>query len=164
VVRRALAAAKDPPAASFAAEPTAKLELTLDDEDDPKTRARIAELIAPIAARLGGSEGAALAAAWSQTRARFHDWLAKQEAADRAAQADDLDQALAEAASAATAPDRLAALAGSEWVQVRARAARNPRTPAPALERLAAERERVVRAALRENPALPPALRASLGQ
>ena len=164
VVRRALAAAREtPPAAAAPADgEQAKLELTLDDEDDPKTRARIAELCAEAERRGAADPGGALADAWRATRARFLGWLEKQEQADRAAQADDLDRALDEAAARTTAPERLAELAASDWVQVRARAAKNPRTPAVALERLAAERERLVRAALRENPALPAALRERL--
>ncbi len=161
VARRALAAASSKLSneRSFDISPAREaLQLALDEDDDPKTLARVEALAKPIAP----DPGLALALAWMATRDEFHAWLQRHEAAEAAARADDLDAALAEAASS-TDGARLAALAAHEYVQVRARVARNPATPVAALERLAAEREKTIRRALVENPSTPQALRARLG-
>lgn len=162
VVRRALAAAVKEPPAEAATGSKAPLELLLGDDDPPHTLKRIREL---AAARGGDLDlGAAVASAWASTRAQFFAWVSRQEEADRASRADDLDSALDEAGATNTAPERLSLLATHEYVQVRARVASNHSTPPEALERLAAERDRTLRARLLANPSLPAAARARLAR
>jgi hypothetical protein len=138
VVRRALGSG--PPPGEASGELVA-LELTVDD-DDP------ANLVSKIRAAAGDRElGGAIAAAWGVMRARFLEWAAREESAAEAERADDLDAALAEAAAPDTPPERLAALSSSEYVRVRALVAAHPRTPPDVRARLAADKDRVVRAA-----------------
>jgi hypothetical protein len=141
VVRRAIGSG--PPPGDTPTGALVELALTTDD-DDPTN------LVAKIKAAAGERElGAAINAAWGATRARFLEWAAREEQAAQAERADDLDAALAEAAAPETSPDRLAALSSSEYVRVRALVAAHPRTPADVRARLAADRDRVVRAAVR---------------
>ncbi|MSP63339.1 MAG: hypothetical protein EXR72_23950 [Myxococcales bacterium] len=163
VIRRALVAAQrtvtdgEPSPPGVRERPIA-LPLKLGEEDDPRTLDRIDEL---CAAR-GSEPGAAVATAWAATREQFQAWVRRHEEAEHAARADDLDGALAEAASPEANPVRLAAMAAHEYVQVRARVAGNPRTPIAALEHLATARERTILARLVENPSLPAPLRQRL--
>ncbi len=158
VTRRALVAAKGK-SGPIADGPRADLLLSLDEDDDPKTPKKIAELCT----ERGGDPGDALASAWGATRAQFHAWLARLEEADAASRADDLDAALAEAESPTTSAERLAVLASHEYVQVRARVAANPNTTVATLEKLSTEREKTIRAALAKNPSVPPSVKAALG-
>src|SRR5262249_23131002 len=103
-------------------------------------------------AKLRGAAGhrsldEALEAAWHQSRERFVAWAAREEAAARAESADDLDRALADAASPEASAEHLAALASSEDPRVRQLVAQTPSTPSATLARLASDRERVVREA-----------------
>ena len=117
----------------------ALVKLTLSsDEDDPPS--------ALTAVKKASSDD--VAAAWMTTRARFAAWIEREQAAQANERADDLDAGLRDAADAATTPARLAELAQSEYVKVRALVAQHPATPADALARLGDDRDRVVRAAL----------------
>jgi hypothetical protein len=144
VARRALAAAKaplpPPPAGA-----RAPLALTLDEDDAPNTLAKLRAAAGKVPL------ADALAGAWLQTRARFEEWASREEAADAATNADDLDGALAAAAAPATGAAELATLAGSVYPRVRALVAAHPRTAAETLALLAGDRERVVREAVAER-------------
>jgi hypothetical protein len=141
LVRRALSAARTLPPATPPAGAPAPLALAVDDEDP-------ADLPARIEALAGGRPlGDAVASAWAATREQFLAWVAREEEAAQLERADDLDQALADAASRSTAAERLSALADSEYPRVRALVAANPTTPPIVRARLAADRERTVRAA-----------------
>jgi hypothetical protein len=136
IVARALAAADG--AAAVALDGALVPFVLTSDEDDPPR--------AVAAARQASA--AAVAAAWNATRARFAAWIAREQEAQRAERADDLDAGLRDAADAATPPERLAELAKSEYVRVRALVAGHPAAPREALALLAADRDRVVRTAL----------------
>ncbi|HEX4458461.1 MAG TPA: hypothetical protein VIA18_10855 [Polyangia bacterium] len=114
-----------------------KLTLVSDDDDPPSA----------IAAVKKASAGD-IAAAWTATRARFAAWIAREQEAQANERADDLDAGLRDAADPAAPPARLAELATSEYVKVRALVARHPATPADALAKLGADADRIVRAAL----------------
>jgi hypothetical protein len=136
IVARALAAAKDVAPRPLDGE-LAPLGLT-SDEDDPPNALKAAKSADPQR----------LAAAWLATRARFAAWIAREEAAQAAERADDLDAGLRDASDVATAPARLVELARSEYVRVRALVAVHPHAPAEALVLLAEDSDRVVRQAL----------------
>ena len=136
IVARALAAGKDATILPLVGD-LIPLALTSDEDDPPKA----------VAAARAASPGL-VAAAWTATRARFVAWIRREEEAQAAERADDLDAGLRDAASAACAPARLSELAASDYVKVRALVARHPATPAEALARLAADPDRVVREAL----------------
>ncbi|MDB4970967.1 MAG: hypothetical protein JWN44_6656 [Myxococcales bacterium] len=138
IVARALAAGKDAPAIALATDgPHAPLLLTSDD-DDPASALAAAKKASP----------AQLAAAWTATRARFAAWIAREVEAQRSERSDDLDAGLGDAANPETPAARLVELARSEYVRVRALVARHPAAPAEALALLAADKDRVVLAAL----------------
>jgi hypothetical protein len=139
IVARALAAGKNAPAVALDG-PHGVLVLVC-DEDDPPSALVAAKKASP----------AALAAAWTATRARFAAWIAREEEAQKAERADDLDAGLRDAADPAAPPARLVELAHSDYVRVRVLVARHPAAPAAALERLRADPDRVVRAALAER-------------
>jgi hypothetical protein len=160
LVRRILAAAQKMHITPEKVSDPAKLDLKLDDEDDPRTLARVGEL---LAAR-GGDPGGVVAASWAATKGQFLAWLARQEEADQAAKSDDLDAALAEASSESAPADRLLLLASHEYVQVRTRVAGNPRAPLAAFEKLVQENEKVILDRLAENPSLPVPLRARVDE
>lgn len=136
VVARALAAGKGAPAVPLSA-PMAPLSLTSDEDDPPSALA---------AAKKATS--AEVAAAWTATRARFAAWIAREQEAQKAERADDLDAGLRDAANPATPAPRLVELARSEYVRVRTLLVSNPALPAEALAVLAADKDRVVREAL----------------
>jgi hypothetical protein len=136
IVARALAAGKGAPAVALDG-PTAALALS-SDEDDPPSALSAAKK----------ASAAELAAAWTATRARFAAWVAREEEAQAAERADDLDAGLRDADDPATPPARLAALARSEYVRVRALVAAHPHAPTEALTLLGADKDRVVREAL----------------
>lgn len=140
IVARALAAGQGaPPVAPGPTIDGATSELELvSDEDNPPSAQQRAKKASP----------AEVAAAWTATRARFAAWIAREEEAQQAERADDLDAGLRDAADAATPPARLLALAGSEYVRVRALVAAHPATPPEALVRLREDKDRVVREAL----------------
>lgn len=140
IVRRALAACKDAPAAP--AGERAPLQLTTDDDDPPDTAARIK------AAAGARPLDDAIAAAWIATRARFQAWIAREEAAAQAERADELDDSLRDARDPSTPVDKLRALAGSAYPKVRALVAAHPSTPPDVLSRLAKDREPYVREAV----------------
>ncbi len=136
IVARALAAGKGAPAVALAA-PLRALPLT-SDEDDPPSALSAAKK----------ASAADVAAAWTATRARFAAWIAREQEAQKAERADDLDAGLRDAADPATPPARLVELARSEYVRVRTLLVTNPAAPAEALTILAADKDRVVREAL----------------
>ena len=113
------------------------LTLTSDDDDPPSAVTAVKK-----------ATGDDVAAAWISTRDRFAAWIAREVAAQANEHADDLDAGLRDAADPKASPARLSELAGSEYVKVRALVAQHPATPADALARLAADSDRVVRAAL----------------
>lgn len=145
-------------AAPAAAAPAGSTPLALaTDEDDP------AGLVGKIEKAAGDRPlGERVAGAWAETRSRFQRWAEREEAAESAARADDLDGELAAAADPATGAERLAALARSDYPRVRALVATHARTPVAVLEALGADRERTVRRAAKDNPALPASLRAAI--
>jgi hypothetical protein len=136
IVARAIAAGKGAPPVAME-EPHEPLFLESDD-DDPASALAAARKASPLQ----------LAAAWTATRARFAAWIAREEEAQRAERADDLDAGLRDAADAKAAAARLVELAKSEYVRVRALVARHPAAPPEALALLAADKDRVVREAL----------------
>ena len=140
IVARALAAGQGAPAVTLDG-PSAELELHSDEDDPPGAQQR--------AKRASPAE---VAAAWTATRARFAAWIAREEAAQAAERADDLDAGLRDAADPKTPPARLAALAASEYVRVRALVAAHPAAPPEALARLREDKDRVVREALARRP------------
>lgn len=135
IVARALATGRS--AAVAVTGPTAPLALT-SDEDDPPSVLAAAKKATP----------ADVAGAWVATRDRFAAWIAREEEAQKAERADDLDAGLRDAADPKTPAARLTELAGSDYVRVRALVAVHPAAPAEALARLAADKDRVVREAL----------------
>jgi hypothetical protein len=136
IVARALAAGKGAPAVTLDGA-TTMLMLTTDEDDPPKALA--------AASKATASE---LAAAWTATRARFAAWVAREQEAQQAERADDLDAGLRDAADPQTPAARLVELARSEYVRVRTLVARHPAAPSEALAILAADKDRVVREAL----------------
>jgi hypothetical protein len=136
IIARALAAGKGAPAVSLDGATTA-LILTA-DEDDPASALAAAKKASP----------AELAAAWSATRARFAAWIAREQEAQKAEHAEDLDAGLRDASDVRTAAPRLVELAKSEYVRVRTLVATHPLAPAEALDILRADKDRVVREAL----------------
>ena len=136
IVARALAAAKEAAPATLDGE-LAPLTIT-SDEDDPPNALKAAKSADPQH----------LAGAWLATRARFAAWIAREEAAQAAERADDLDAGLRDASDGKVAPARLVELARSEYVRVRALVAVHPHAPPEALTLLAQDRDRVVREAL----------------
>jgi hypothetical protein len=140
IVRRALGAAPNAPPASHGE----KHELALTTgEDDP------ADMLTKIKAMAKErSLDHAIAAAWLETRARFHAWIAREEAAGEAERADDLDAALRESQDPGTSAARLTALASSEYPKVRALIAIHPACPAEILTKLAQDKEPYVRDAV----------------
>lgn len=136
IVARALAAGRGATKFPLDGELT-KLTLTSDDDDPPSAIAAVKQ-----------ASGDDITAAWTATRARFAAWIAREQAAQANERADDLDAGLRDAADPATKPARLAELAASEYVKVRALVARHPATPADALAKLGADADRIVRAAL----------------
>jgi hypothetical protein len=82
------------------------------------------------------------------TRARFAAWIAREQQAQEAERADDLDAGLRDAADPNAAPARLTALATSEYVRVRALVAAHPAAPPEALALLRDDKDRIVREAL----------------
>jgi hypothetical protein len=139
IVARALAAGKDA-APSPVEGATVPLALVNDDDDPPRALTAVKQ-----------ASPAAIAAAWKATRARFAAWIAREQEAQLAERADDLDAGLRDAAAAATAPPRLLELAKSEYVRVRALVARHPNAPAEALALLGADKDRVVREAIEKR-------------
>jgi hypothetical protein len=139
IVARALAAGKDAAPQPLDGE-LAELAIT-SDEDDPPNAVKAAKTADP--SRLAG--------AWVATRARFAAWIAREVAAQAAERADDLDAGLRDAANAAATPARLAELATSEYVRVRALVAVHPKTARETLAKLAEDRDRVVREALQSR-------------
>ena len=138
IVARALAAGRG--ATHFPTIPwgeLVKLTLTSDDDDPPAAIAAVKKASADD-----------IAAAWTATRARFAAWIAREQEAQANERADDLDAGLRDAADPAATPARLAELATSEYVKVRALVARHPATPAAVLAALGADADRIVRAAL----------------
>jgi hypothetical protein len=136
IVARALAAGKDAPQVALDG-PRTPLTLTSDDDDPPRALASVKQ-----------ADAAAIAAAWTATRARFAAWIAREEEAQEAERADDLDAGLRDAVAADAAPARLVELARSEYVRVRTLVARHPHAPAEALVILRADKDRVVREAI----------------
>jgi hypothetical protein len=136
IVARALAAGKDATILPLVGDLT-PLVLTSDEDDPPRALASVHK-----------ASSGAIAAAWTATRARFAAWIQREEEAQAAERAEDLDAGLRDAADATCAPARLVELARSEYVRVRALVARHPAAPAEALARLAADPDRVVREAL----------------
>lgn len=136
IVARALAAAKDAPPVALDG-PTVELALASDEDDPPSAQQRARK-----------ASGAEVAAAWTATRARFAAWIAREEEAQKAERADDLDAGLRDAADPQAAPERLVALARSEYVRVRALVAAHPAAPAEALAILREDKDRVVREAI----------------
>jgi hypothetical protein len=136
IVARALAAAKGVAPRPVDGE-LAPLALG-SDEEDPASAVRAARNV----------DAPQLAAAWLATRARFLEWIAREEAAREAERADDLDAGLRDASDGKTLPARLLELARSEYVRVRALVAVHPQSPVEALTLLAEDRDRVVRQAL----------------
>lgn len=139
IVARALAAAKDPPSVTLDG-PSASLTLASDDDDAPKSIAAVKS-----------AGAAAIAAAWTATRARFAAWIAREEEAQQAERADDLDAGLRDAAAPSTSAARLVELAKSEYVRVRVLVAQHPNAPPEALAALRADKDRVVRAAVADR-------------
>ncbi len=152
IARRALAAGdgdgKNPASTSVdkAQDKLTRVKLVLTTgEDDP------AGLHAKIRAAAGQVPlGEALERAWARSRAKFFAWVAREEAAGAAEQADELDAGLRDAQSPSTGAARLAELAASAYPRVRHLAAQHPSLPADALAKLANDRERVVREAAAE--------------
>lgn len=141
IARRALSAA--PPDAPLPAMTELEsLALTTDEDDPPDT---VSKLKAAATSRCLDE---ALAAAWVATRDRFKKWLEREESAQQAERADDLDAGLRAAADPATAVDRLVVLGSSEYPKIRALVAAHPKTPAEVLGRLAQDREPYVRDAV----------------
>jgi hypothetical protein len=140
VVARALAAAKEVAPAPLDGELTA-LTVTSDEDDAPSALKAVKS-----------ADPQRLAAAWLVTRARFAAWIAREEAAQAAERADDLDAGLRDASDGRTAPARLVELARSEYVRVRALVAVHPAAPPEALALLGADRDRVVQKALQARP------------
>jgi hypothetical protein len=136
IVARALAAGKDAAPQPLTGE-LSELALTSDD-DDPPGALKAAKTADP----------SHLTAAWQLTRPRFQSWIAREEAAQAAERADDLDAGLRDASDVRAAPARLIELARSEYVRVRALVAVHPGAPPEALELLGRDRDRVVRQAL----------------
>jgi hypothetical protein len=136
IVARALAAGKGAAAVAMDA-PLKALPLTSDEDDPPSALTAVKK-----------ASAADVAAAWTATRARFAAWIAREQEAQRAERADDLDAGLRDAASPSTPPARLVELAKSEYVRVRTLLIGNPAVPAEALTILAADKDRVVREAL----------------
>ncbi len=136
IIARALAAGKGAPAVPLSG-PLSPLPLTSDEDDPPSALA--------AAKRASAAE---LAAAWTATRVRFAAWIAREVDAQRAEQADELDQGLADAGDPQTPAARLVELARSEYVRVRTLVARHPSAPPEALQLLGADKDRVVREAL----------------
>jgi hypothetical protein len=136
IVARTLAAGGNAAPVAIAGE---RVTLTLRaDEDDPPSAVAAAKQ----------ASAAAVVAAWTATRARFAAWIAREQAAQQAERADDLDAGLRDAADVRTPPPRLLQLAQSEYVRVRALVAGHPAAPPEALTLLGADRDRVVRQAL----------------
>ncbi len=139
IVQRALAGA-GPVAAG--ADGDTVLALTTDDDDPADLGARIKKL-----AGTRPLDGA-VAAAWVATRARFAAFVAREVAAQSQENADDLDAALAVLADPNATSSKLATLASSEYVRVRALVAEHANTDAASLAKLGEDKDRVVRAAL----------------
>jgi hypothetical protein len=140
IVARALAAAKEVAPVPLDGELTA-LALSSDEDDAPSALKAVKT-----------ADPQRLAAAWLATRARFAAWIAREETAQAAERADDLDAGLRDASDRATPPGRLVELARSEYVRVRALVAVHPAAPPEALALLAEDRDRIVRQALQERP------------
>jgi hypothetical protein len=141
IVRRALGAAPN----ALPVSPTGeKRELVLaTGEDDPAdTPTKIKSLAK------GRSLDDAITAAWTETRARFHAWIAREESVGQAEHADHLDTSLRDAQDPKTAAARLIALASSEYPKVRALVAIHAACPADVLTRLAQDKEPYVRDAV----------------
>jgi hypothetical protein len=143
IARRALAAAPDAPPAAPAG-PRVAFELATDEDDAKDTAAKIRA----AAKTMGRTLGEAIEAAFTAARARFDAWAAREQAASAGERADDLDGGLRDAADPRATPARLAELAASEYPRVRALVAAHPAAGADALERLAGDRDALVRAAL----------------
>ena len=146
IVRRALGAA--PHAAEVPTGQRAELTLVTDEDDpaDTLTKIKAHEKAHPSVGNRSLDD--AIAAAWTATRARFHAWIAREEAAAQNERADDLDRELVDAQDPATSLERLAHLSTSEYPKVRALVAVNPSTPADVLHRLSADKEPYVRDAV----------------
>ena len=141
IVRRALGAAPNAPDRSVDGE-RVPLALTTDEDDPADTLTKI-----KAAAKERALEDA-IAAAWLETRARFHAWIAREEAAAQAENADDLDTALGQAQDPKATVEILVRLAANEYPKVRALVAIHPATPPEALARLAQDKEPYVRDAV----------------
>jgi hypothetical protein len=141
VVHRALVAGKGVGAPPDG--PRAPLPLALDEDDPPSLPGKIS------AAAGARPLDDAVAAAWSAARDKFQAWLKRADEASEAERADDLDTGLRDAAAPTTPAARLAALAKSEYVRVRALVAAHPSTPSAVRAELARDADRVVRAAVR---------------
>jgi hypothetical protein len=137
IVARALVAGRGATVPMLPQGPRRELALTGDEDDAPSvlTKARSAS-------------PAQVVAAWSATRSRFMAWIEREMQAAQAERADDLDAGLRDAAAETTLPDRLAELAGSAYVRVRALVAAHPATAAATLTLLAKDGDRVVRDAV----------------
>src|SRR5262249_1239756 len=103
---------------------------------------------ASVLAAVKKATPAQLCAAWTATRGRFAAWIAREQEAQEAERADDLDAGLRDAADPKTPPARLKSLAQSEYVPLAALVARHPATAPEALALLRDDKDRVVRAAL----------------
>ena len=136
ILARALAAGKGAPAVAMSA-PLKSLPLTSDEDDPPGALA---------AAKKASATD--VTAAWTATRARFAAWIAREEEAQKAERADDLDAGLRDAADPKTSPARMIELARSEYVRVRTTLLANAALSPEALAILATDKDRVVREAL----------------
>jgi len=140
IVRRALGAA--PNATNVPQGDRQALVLTTDEDDPADTLTKIE------AAAKTRSLDDAIAAAWTETRARFHAWIAREEAACQAERADDLDAALRDSQDPKVSVERLTTLASSEYPKVRALVAVHAACPAEVRARLAEDKEPYVRDAV----------------
>ncbi|MEO6951897.1 MAG: hypothetical protein ABI321_08795 [Polyangia bacterium] len=122
------------------------LDVTTDDDDPKDLAARLKKLAAEKTK--GCSLDEAVALAWTQRRAAILAWVGRIASVDEGQRADDLDEGLRVAADPNATPATLDALAKSPYVKVRALVAAHPAASDAALALLAADRDRVVKAAL----------------
>lgn len=142
VVERALAAAKLERMIG-GAPGVAPLVLALDQDDPADLRARISKRGKAV-----GSLDLAVEAAWAKTRERFVAWVAREQEAQKAEVADDLDRELEAARAPKTSCEQLAVLGASVYPRVRALVAAHAATDTATLTRLARDREPYVRDAV----------------
>ena len=139
-LKSATALSGDVPAARVA------LEVTSNDDDPKDLAARLKKLAADKAT--GSTLDEAVALAWAQRSAAILAWVRRIASVDEGQKADDLDEGLRLAADPTATPAQLDELAKSPYVKVRALVAAHPAASASALGLLAADRDRVVKAAL----------------